>query len=504
LTTSVNDKIAFLHVPKTAGTWATVALAAAGVDLRPVGMHAQLADLPTTERLYRIGFVREPLNWYRSYWAHRHSKQDWRDEPLDTIAHYHFEGFVSRVMDYWPGYLDTLYSSFVGPEGEQIEFVGRYERLADDLVRALQLAGQDFDEEVLRGYPPANVSSKKPVSDLTDTTMQVFLEHHRALYERFYPEVLQEAESVLNGRPGDRQRPPMLRTPQQERYRQHVIAMVGDISPGGYHSPYPSAKDVARATNAWESPPAQLPGIALDPQRQLDLLGELAQFGNGDQFPAKPDPEWRFHHGNLSFPGGDAEVLQAMIRYLQPQRIVAVGSGYGVAAVLDTVDRRLSHEVQCTLVDPNPRELEKPLRPGDAERITLMPSHLQDVDETLFDELGPNDILFIDSSHVSKVGSDVNGLLFNVLPRLAPGVYVHFHDVFYPFEYPSAWILYHRRAWTETYLLRAFLQFNDAFEIVLFSDYLARFHQEAAARSFPSMLTSRPGSLWLRATTEKT
>ena len=504
MTTSVNDKIAFLHVPKTAGTWATVALAAAGVELRPVGMHAQLADLPTTEGLYRIGFVREPLNWYRSYWAHRHSKQDWRDEPLDTIAHYHFEGFVSRVMDYWPGYLNTLYSSFVGSEDEQIEFVGRYERLADDLVRALQLAGQDFDEEVLRGHPPANVSSKKPVSDLTDTTMQVFLEHHRALYERFYPEVLQEAESYWMDAPATANDRPCCGHPNRSATGNTLSPWWEIYLPGAFHSPYPSAKDVARATNAWESPPAQLPGIALDPQRQLDLLGELAQFGNGDQFPTKPDPEWRFHHRNLSFSGGDAEVLQAMIRYLQPQRIVAIGSGFGAAAVLDTVDRRLSHEVQCTLVDPNARELQKPLRPSDAERITLMPAHLQEVDETLFDELGPNDILFIDSSHVSKVGSDVNGLLFNVLPRLAPGVYVHFHDVFYPFEYPPAWILYHRRAWTETYLLRAFLQFNDAFEIVLFSDYLATFHQEAAQRSFPSMLTSRPGSLWLRPTTAKT
>jgi hypothetical protein len=75
---------------------------------------------------------------------------------------------------------------------------------------------------------------------------------------------------------------------------------------------------------------------------------------------------------------------------------------------------------------------------------------------------------------------------------------VHFHDVFYPFEYPQAWALFHRRAWTESYLLHAFLQYNDAFDIVLFSDYLATFHREAVAETFPSMLTSRPGSLWLR------
>ena len=97
---------------------------------------------------------------------------------------------------------------------------------------------------------------------------------------------------------------------------------------------------------------------------------------------------------------------------------------------------------------------------------------VQDVDLAVFEALGPGDILFIDSSHVAKVGSDVNHLVFEILPRLSPGVYVHFHDMFYPFEYPEDWILGEGRYWNEDYLLRAFLQFNGSYAIAVWDHFL--------------------------------
>jgi hypothetical protein len=108
-----------------------------------------------------------------------------------------------------------------------------------------------------------------------------------------------------------------------------------------------------------------------------------------------------------------------------------------------------------------------------------------------------NDILFIDSSHVVKIGSDVNFLLGEVLPRLRPGVYVHVHDIFYPFEYPEAWIA-EGRVWGEAYALKAFLTFNATFEIVLFNTYLERFHREIFEREMPLCLRNEGGSIWLR------
>jgi hypothetical protein len=106
-------------------------------------------------------------------------------------------------------------------------------------------------------------------------------------------------------------------------------------------------------------------------------------------------------------------------------------------------------------------------------------------------------VLFIDSTHVSKAGSDVNHELFEILPRLKPGVLVHFHDVFWPFEYPEAWTFESRRSWNEIYLLRAFLSGNREYEIVFFNDYFRARHGDAAA-AVPKFAQNPGGGLWLR------
>src|SRR5207245_655950 len=75
----------------------------------------------------------------------------------------------------------------------------------------------------------------------------------------------------------------------------------------------------------------------------------------------------------------------------------------------------------------------------------------------ILSRLDRNDILFIDSSHEIKTGNDVLHLFLNILPSLSPGVIVHVHDIFLPFEYPKEWIVEHRWAWGEQYLLQSLL-----------------------------------------------
>ncbi len=108
-----------------------------------------------------------------------------------------------------------------------------------------------------------------------------------------------------------------------------------------------------------------------------------------------------------------------------------------------------------------------------------------------------NDILFIDSSHVSKTGSDVNHLLFKILPLLNDGVMIHFHDIFFPFEYPQWWA-FEGRAWNEAYLLHAFLAHNRAYQIEFFNTYVIDRYRERIAAEFPLFLKNEGGSLWLR------
>jgi hypothetical protein len=121
------------------------------------------------------------------------------------------------------------------------------------------------------------------------------------------------------------------------------------------------------------------------------------------------------------------------------------------------------------------------------------------VDASIFKALGQNDILFVDSTHVSKTGSDVNRILFEILPSLNRGVIIHFHDIFYPFEYPKEWVLdWAGFGWNEIYILRAFLTNNPNYTILLFNTFLEHFHKEWFLQHMPLCLRNTGGSLWIK------
>ena len=114
-----------------------------------------------------------------------------------------------------------------------------------------------------------------------------------------------------------------------------------------------------------------------------------------------------------------------------------------------------------------------------------------------FESLESGDILFIDSSHVSKMDSDVNWYMFEILPRLKPGVFVHIHDIGFPFEYPLNFIQ-QGRCWNESYFLRAFMMYNNAFKIEFFVAFTSHFHIDFIRTEMP-MCAERPGgSFWMR------
>lgn len=269
--------------------------------------------------------------------------------------------------------------------------------------------------------------------------------------------------------------------------------------PGHFYSPIPDAgcEVVDRGELA-------LPGIELNVEGQLAAIEAMSAYYAESPFPEHPTEGHRFHLDNRYFTGGDAIVLYGMLRWLQPRRVIEIGSGYSSAAMLDVAERFPQVAPHFTFIEPYPASLRARLRSDDLERNTLLVREAQAIDPALFETLETGDILFIDSSHVLKTASDVHFLLFEVLPRLAPGVVLHFHDVPWPFEYPPVW-LRERRAWNEAYALRAFLQFNRAFEILCFNDYLARHHRELLAACMPRMLvpaahaaTLGNSSLWLR------
>ncbi len=185
-----------------------------------------------------------------------------------------------------------------------------------------------------------------------------------------------------------------------------------------------------------------------------------------------------------------------MLTTLRPKRVVEVGSGFSSAIALDVRDQELPN-LELTFIEPHPSRLLKVLKESDNRSATIHRNAIQDVPVELFDVLNKDDILFIDSTHVSKSGSDVNWLFFRVLPRLKPGVIVHIHDIFFPFEYIDSWLT-QRRSWNESYLLLSFLSYNDAFQIMFFNSWIWQKRPEVVRRYLPEGTNDEPGSIWLR------
>jgi len=266
---------------------------------------------------------------------------------------------------------------------------------------------------------------------------------------------------------------------------------------GHFYSPIPSLKEIRKHREVIFKVPRELPGIDLREKEQLSLVEVFARDYYRDQpFREERTDELTYFFHNEAFCHCDAIILHCLLRHFRPRRVIEIGSGFSSCVTLDTNRLFLNDSIQCVFIDPYSTVL-KTLRGGNVEGLHIIPKRVQDVPLDVFTELDSGDVLFIDSSHVSKVGSDVNHILFNILPALRPSVRVHFHDVFYPFEYPENWIV-NGRSWTEAYLLRAFLQFNDTFEIELFPNYLTRFHQDFFKQRMPLCLKDPGGSLWLR------
>jgi predicted O-methyltransferase YrrM len=267
--------------------------------------------------------------------------------------------------------------------------------------------------------------------------------------------------------------------------------------PGHFYSPIPSLAEVrAREERIFRVPP-QIPAVNLNEERQIRWIKEIEPFYMDQPFAATAGGRTRFHFENPNYSYGEALIYYAMLRRLRPKRVIEIGSGYSTLVLLDTVELFPGIESTCLCIDPYPELLQSLLRPGDETRITIQKSDLQEVDPGVFAGLLPGDILFVDSTHVSKVGSDINQIIFEILPSLPSGIYVHFHDIYYPFEYPKEWI-YQGRAWNEAYVLRAFLQFNLTFRIQIFNSYLAQFHSGLLKAFMPLFMKAPGSSLWLK------
>jgi len=268
------------------------------------------------------------------------------------------------------------------------------------------------------------------------------------------------------------------------------------LDPGGYYSPIPSIEEI-NGYNFNCSLPEVLPGIDLNTKEQLNLLDSFEPFYKELPFTDEKSEGLRFYYKNGWYSYSDAILLYCMIRHLNPHKLIEVGSGFSSSVTLDTNEKFMEKSINCVFIEPYPARLESLLKNDEKKKVTIHKKRLQEIPIELFVELDKNDILFIDSTHVAKFNSDVNYVFHKILPVLAHGVYIHFHDVFYPFEYPREWLL-EGRAWNEQYILRAFLEYNNDFKIILFNTYLESMYEAKIKNRFPLLYKNTGGSIWIK------
>ncbi len=257
-----------------------------------------------------------------------------------------------------------------------------------------------------------------------------------------------------------------------------------------YESPYPDIVEIHKnEKKIFEYKKVEEIDFNLD--RQFELMDAFASIPllNWDKYPIE---ELRYYSDNNFFTQGCAHILQCMMCTVKPKRIIEVGSGFSTAVMLDVNEHCFNNNIHISSIEPYPDRLRSLLRSTD--QLCIYEKRLEDMPLDFFESLDENDILFIDSSHVSKINSDVNYIFFEILPRLKSGVYIHFHDIFYPFIYPKAWI-YEGRAYNEMYMLRTFLMNNIRYKIQLFPDMLV---QEKYRKECEMLNSSTINSIYLR------
>lgn len=269
--------------------------------------------------------------------------------------------------------------------------------------------------------------------------------------------------------------------------------------PGAYYSPIPSEQDAARAAEVDPKQIRNLPGINLRPKEMCDLWHKIAPSTEAMPFADEPgETAFRYYYGNNMHAWGDAAIYFGMLAHFRPNRIVEIGSGFSLALALDARDI-LGLDTTFTFIEPDTKRLDVLLRDADRRSCQILQQQVQDVPVATFADLEPNDILFIDSSHVAKTGSDVLFEIFEILPVLKPGVIVQIHDCFWPFEYPDRWTVADNRAWNELYFVRAFLMYNRAFNIIFFNHYMHIHHRPQVDLYPHSPFSKRAGGgLWLQ------
>ncbi|MDP2178381.1 MAG: class I SAM-dependent methyltransferase [Methylophilaceae bacterium] len=267
------------------------------------------------------------------------------------------------------------------------------------------------------------------------------------------------------------------------------------VTPCNFYSSVPS---IAEIENSFEysddQPPYANSGIFGLPDKSRDLLEVLTSFSSEFEPPDEGDTDAPIGYfwNNSQFSHSDAMSYYTFVRHLQPSRVLEIGAGFSTLVAIDAIAKNGEGEV--VFIEPLPRNFLK-----QTDKIVLKQMAAQEISvEWLNSHLKDGDVIFIDSRHTVKTGSDCLHIYLRLLPQLKHDIYLHVHDVFLPFGLPKNWLLDHHIYWTEQYLLLAFLTDNPRVAFLFGSAYHKWANEILLDTFMHGRAKSRGGSFWFK------
>lgn len=270
-------------------------------------------------------------------------------------------------------------------------------------------------------------------------------------------------------------------------------AMGVHLAPARFYSDIPTVKEIVSSYEYKDDEPPYLDETIFDQQYMLNFLQELMRYAGEFSPSVDGDPKnpKGFYWNNTAFSGSDAMSYYCMIRHLKPQVILEVGSGYSTLVAAEAVRQNGEGEIIC--IEPYPMEFVR-----DIQQVqSIVKEKVENVDLSFFNEvLGDGDILFIDSTHTVKAGSDCLYLYLKVIPHLASRITIHAHDIFLPEPYPMAWRLEKHIYWSEQYLLLALLLDSCTYRVLYGSNYHRLLNHDQLKQLMGEKASVGGGSFW--------
>lgn len=277
---------------------------------------------------------------------------------------------------------------------------------------------------------------------------------------------------------------------KNQKFRKFTEGLGIQILKSGFYSSTPMQEDLVAHYAKNNGVPLYLDESVFDLNQIKSRLMNLKKFQN-EYLPQEYSSErGGFYYANPMFSHSDAMSYYCVIREVRPANIIEIGSGFSTSiarqAIIDGDSQTKIHSFE-----PYPTAFLRSI-----DDVCLIDKKAQDISsDDINNIISDGDILFVDSTHTVKEGSDVIHIICNLLPKINKKIYVHFHDIFLPFSFPEDWVIGECRYWEEQYLLYAFLLGNKNAKVFYGSTLCAHYFPELMSK-FTFSKFPGGGSIW--------